>query len=303
MDLRPLTLAELLDRAFSLYRRHLWVFAGIMALPAAFGVIWIALIQLQRVALPAGSTATPQQALRILVPFFGAALVFFILYFVAYAVALGATAVAVSQIYLGRDTTVRAAYAAVRARIGRLVLVMLWATLRVFGVGFAILVLSGILSAVVAAALPRPAGGLVAFFIFAVAILGSLVLMTLMGVRYGVSIPAAALEDQPASAALGRSVDLTSSNRWRVFLVILCAVIVTYATSLLLQGPFMVANFVVGPATLEGRLLMAIGGVVGAIGSMFTAPVMVIGLVLIYYDLRIRKEAFDLQVLLEAVDR
>ncbi|HXE75989.1 MAG TPA: hypothetical protein VNN18_10190 [Candidatus Xenobia bacterium] len=32
-ELRPLSLGELLGSIFSLYRRHLWVFVDIMALP------------------------------------------------------------------------------------------------------------------------------------------------------------------------------------------------------------------------------------------------------------------------------
>ena len=37
-ELRPLSLGELLDRTFSLYRNHFWVFVGIMAIPASFGI-------------------------------------------------------------------------------------------------------------------------------------------------------------------------------------------------------------------------------------------------------------------------
>ena len=32
-DLRPMSLGEVLDRTFSLYRNHFWLFAGIMSLP------------------------------------------------------------------------------------------------------------------------------------------------------------------------------------------------------------------------------------------------------------------------------
>ena len=37
-DLRPLSLGELLDRTFTIYRSHFWVFVGIMAIPASFGI-------------------------------------------------------------------------------------------------------------------------------------------------------------------------------------------------------------------------------------------------------------------------
>jgi hypothetical protein len=33
LDLRPLSLGELLDRTFSLYRRNFWLFLGILRIP------------------------------------------------------------------------------------------------------------------------------------------------------------------------------------------------------------------------------------------------------------------------------
>src|SRR5271169_5669056 len=38
VELRPLSLGELLDRTFSLYRRHFWLFVGIMAIPCSFAI-------------------------------------------------------------------------------------------------------------------------------------------------------------------------------------------------------------------------------------------------------------------------
>ena len=37
-ELRPLSLGELLDRTFTLYRNHFWVCVGIMAIPASFSI-------------------------------------------------------------------------------------------------------------------------------------------------------------------------------------------------------------------------------------------------------------------------
>ena len=44
------------------------------------------------------------------------------------------------------------------------------------------------------------------------------------------------------------------------------------------------------------------GLVFGTIGGTFSAPFGVVGLALMYYDLRIRKEAFDLQHMLNTLD-
>ena len=38
VELRPLSLGELLDRTFTLYRRHFWLFVGIMAVPSSFTI-------------------------------------------------------------------------------------------------------------------------------------------------------------------------------------------------------------------------------------------------------------------------
>ena len=51
LDLRPLTLAELLDRSFSTYKRHLWLFVGIMAVPASLAVVYSAIMQVLQFAL------------------------------------------------------------------------------------------------------------------------------------------------------------------------------------------------------------------------------------------------------------
>ncbi|MGH9408541.1 MAG: hypothetical protein ACRD1V_03725 [Vicinamibacterales bacterium] len=301
MDLRPLTLAELLDRAFALYRTHVWVFAGIMALPAILAVIMSVILQTPAMMYPVGSRLAPAEALRTFAIIASGSILVLGLYFIAYAMALGATAIAVSQIYLGRGATIGSAYEAVKGRLGRLVLMMVWTLLRIGGACLGLLILAGAIAAVVGLALGMP-GRLLGALFMVVAMFASFALMIFMGVRYGVSVPVAVLEQVTAGGALRRSVSLTSSNWWRVFLVVLCAMVVTYATALLLQGPFLLAHALVGPTTAAGRVLLLTGAVAGAIGSMFTGPVMIIGLVLIYYDLRIRKEAFDLHVMLEALD-
>ncbi len=45
--------------------------------------------------------------------------------------------------------------------------------------------------------------------------------------------------------------------------------------------------------------MMGIGSITGALGGALAAPLIMIGLVLLYYDIRVRKEAFDLQLMME----
>ena len=138
LDLRPLTLGELLDRSFSLYRRHFWLFVGIMALPSllalAFGLL-VALFNPQPGG--PGSVAAQPNPAEILgaLLWFGAAMIgMLIVYCITYAVALGATTVAVSQLYMGRPISIREAYAPLRGRVGRLALLLVLVSIRLFGV-------------------------------------------------------------------------------------------------------------------------------------------------------------------------
>ena len=108
LDLRPLTLAELLDRSFSTYKRHLWLFVGIMAVPAALAMVTAILLRLFNIGL--NPATPPEQMLRKMVPLFIGSFVFGISYLLVYMFALGATTVAVSQIYLGHETAVGASY-------------------------------------------------------------------------------------------------------------------------------------------------------------------------------------------------
>lgn len=295
LDLRPLTLAELLDRSFSFYKRHFWLFAGIMAVPAAFAMVVAVLTGILRT--PVAPNTPPEKLFLTLLPAALGLILFALVYMVVYMYALGATSVAVSELYLGRDATVGDAYRRVRPLGGRLLLLIIWTVLSIFGacvlvgavaVGFALFL----------ALISRVLAVLVAPFAF----LAVVVVVILMTVRFGVSVPALVIENVPAATALRRSIELTRDNVGRVFLIILCATVIAYATALIFQGPFSLAAQVIGPGTKGALLLSVAGAVSGAIGGMISGPVMIIGLAMMYYDLRIRKEALDLELLLTNLD-
>jgi hypothetical protein len=134
------------------------------------------------------------------------------------------------------------------------------------------------------------------------AALGVFIVIVLISVRLGVSVPALVIENVPAGRAIRRSVDLTHDHVGRVFLIVLCATVIAYATSLVFTGPFSIAAMVVGPTTKLALLFNLAGAVSGGIGAMISGPIMIIGLAMMYYDLRIRKEALDLELLLTHLD-
>jgi len=298
LDLRPLTLGELLDRSFRLYRQHFWLFVGIMAVPSALALalaLVVAMINPDQAARPAADQMGRDEAIATMIWFLGMMVVMVVMtivYLIAYAVALGATTVAVSELYMGRPVTIKGAYAPLRGRIGRLILVLVLLGLRFAGLVFLLLFLVGF------------AGGLgtrypiAAGLLLAIGLLGLLALWIWMALRYPVAIPVMVLEDRKARASILRSIELTRGSAFRVFVLLLFTAIVTYAVLAIVQGPFLVAIMMAGPESSTAFALNLIGTVAGSVGSALTAPLMIVAFAVLYYDLRVRREGLDLQVMI-----
>jgi hypothetical protein len=274
-DLRPLSFGELLDRTFTCYRRHFWVFVGIMAIPQVFLVGMQLLVEgLGRygTGLQAGegvSEAEAAQVMGVVVGMFLGVLLVFAIYGLAYMAALGAVTYVVSETQFGRTLTIRQAYRLVKRRLWGLVRLWTAIALRAFACAVTIILLP------------------VAF---------------LMILWYSLSVPAMLVEDLSAGQALKRSAFLTKGYRNQVFLAMLLTVLVGWSIAFLLQGPFTLAQFFwmregsAGPFWLAAANALA-GGVAQAIGG----PLLMIALALLYFDIRVRKEGFDLQVMLDAL--
>src|SRR5688572_16119492 len=121
MDLRPLSIGELFDRAFVLYRRHFWLFVGITAVPGVFALA-LTLLQtgIQNPAMQGIDPDSPEFASAVvaMVGLIGGLFLVAVLYFVVYMVALGATTFAVSEVYLGRTATIAQVYGRMKGRVG-----------------------------------------------------------------------------------------------------------------------------------------------------------------------------------------
>ena len=111
-DLRPLSLGEILDRTFTLYRRNFLLFLGITAIPRLLS-LGLNLAQVAINNLPIVPTAPSHesfQAAKVRSAFtaFGVAggLFVILIYLVIYLFSQGGTIYAVSELYLGRTATI-----------------------------------------------------------------------------------------------------------------------------------------------------------------------------------------------------
>ena len=268
LDLRPLSLGELLDRTFFLYRRNFLLFIGIAVIPySLFFLMNLASALLPifaRSGTPGGfssagfATAAIGGGLVALLAVFAG--------FVAFLFSVGATVYAVSELYMGRRISIRESFGRVRGK-----------TWTIFGVLF----LSGLI------------------------LLGGFLALVIPGIylacRICVATPAALLEDIGASDSIRRSFDLTRDFAGRAFMIYLLSLAMAWAIIAVFQMPFALLITLNGrhsPLFVLWTVLMQVGNF---IGSVLVAPVSTIGFALYYYDLRVRKEAFDLQMMMQAV--
>jgi len=305
IELRPLTLGELLDHTFRLYRNHFWLFAGIMAIPSAFSIPFMVYFFSMQSSTLAGTPPLPKVVLGMVL----FAVAFLCLFCSVYAFAIGATTYAVSESYLGRKVTVRDAYEKVRGSFWRIIGVVAVALLRAYGmlivaaigIAFVVGISAGILAALGRGQVPPMVGIIIGLAMF-LAYIAGLLLWVLWSLRYAVSIPALLLENVGVLAALRRSVHLTRGRRWQLLVAIFLCTTIAYVGAIVFQGPFFISLIL---SARTGRMpdwLAYAFAMSGAIGGAITGPILLIALVLCYYDTRIRKEAFDLQFMMSALD-
>jgi len=303
-DLRPLSLGELLDEPFTLYRNHFWLFVGIMAIPqTATGTFTLVLQSWMDpfvVAPRAGATPpAPAEMARVMGGFLGGVFVLLLVHFTMYAIALGATTFVVSDVYLGRTASVRGAY----RNMGRRVPALLGLVLIVFMlVSFCYFTLSiaGAVSGGLLVALAGPAVGGIAMVLGVLAGVGATVWLSL---HFGVSIPVLLLEKAGIFQAIKRSFLLIWGNAGRVFLAVLLMALITYEFVGIFQGPFLVMSMEsAGKGAPLAFWIRGLSAIAGTLVGTLIGPLLMIALSLLYYDVRVRKEAFDLQVMMAALD-
>ena len=306
-ELRPLSLGELLDRSFTYYRKYFWVLVGIMAIPQLFAVALSVCFQALQAffsSQPATPTTEPEGAAIVgyVLGAFAGVLGIVIIYIVVYSVSLGATTLAVSEIHLTQSSSVRSAYRKMKGMVWRLVDLIFSILVRAGACFLVVFIAVGALGGVSGQAGTGLGMVLAVLGVLAVFVL-SMVGAVLVILRYGVSIPALVLERISAREALKRSAQLTKGFLGRVFLIGLMMTVVSWVVASIFQGPFLIAIFVLAMKHSQPPLwLNTLSAVAGGVGGALSGPLLMIPLALLYYDLRVRKEGFDLEVMMAALD-
>ncbi len=263
--LQKMEIADLIDAAIRLYRHNFRPLLEIVAV--VYGPLMVMQIIAQYLffnqVLTTGGEQVPWGALLTAIP---VVLVLVAAWIVLFPMSEGALAVSVSEIYLGREISLRGAYQRIWPLWWKLLLTMI--------------LVSVILSA---------------------GTLFCLIPGLVFGIWFLATTPIVAIERRWGAEAMRRSYDLVTGHGWRVFI-----------TWFLLQLMIIVVSQAVATPAAIGLMLLlgetnplaqTLGQAIGAMVQIVIRPVAMIGIVLIYYDLRIRKEGFDLVMMAQDLHR
>ncbi len=259
-DLRPLSIGEILDATFAIYRRQfpqLFTIATVsLAVPYALNAYVMGRL---------GVADSPEDLMRL----GGWLLLSMLLFAVFQAVATAATVHVVSDGYLGRTLTAGEALRRTGPAVGGLILVWLSVSLVVF-LGFLFLVIPGIILA--------------------------------LGLAF--STQALVLERVSPFNAMRRSWMLAKGSKGKILLLMITVAVILFVALIGSMVALMIVSLLVFGSPEPGALrpgLTTVIDVLTLIIQLLVFPLLPCLLTVTYYDLRVRREGFDLEVLAAAV--
>jgi hypothetical protein len=292
IPLRPLGVGEILDGAFASIRRNpkaiLGLAAVVMTISAVISaVITRTLLNLGSLNLPTpGQQLTPAQATHLVgrivavaLPAFGLAI---LLTIIVQAILAGLIAPIIARGVSGQQISAAEAWRITRPRLPSLLL----ATLLVLLAGLGpLLVIGAILGIALLAGAPAAVYGVIVLLGLA-----ALLLTIWLSTMFSLVNPVVVLENERPVRALARSWRLVHRSFWRVFGITLLAGLIVAIAAGILQLPFTLFGAVLGSG-IGATVIVVIGAI--AAGTV-TRPITAGVTVLLYVDMRMRKEGLDL---------
>ena len=271
-DLKPMAFGEVLDGSLTIFRRHfaLFVKLGVVAL-------WLPVAMTIYVSLAGGQ----QQHLAL------SLLANIIQYFAGLFLSASAIRV-ISDAYLGHEPQFADAISLGASKIWSLFVAGLAKGIIVGGIA----VLIGIVAAVTVPSMAGGGNGTAALvLILSIGVGGWFAIFVACG--YAVTTPIVVLENLTnATDSLGRSWALTKGAKAKIFGIFFVAGLIVFLPIVLIGG---LAGVLKPESLISGQAFE----VLAAALPIILTPLLSCVITLVYYDLRVRREGFDLQVLSE----
>jgi hypothetical protein len=283
MHLRPRSFSELIDATFEIVRARLRPIATVGALMIIPG----ALMSLMLAAtLPdlANAGKDPAVAQVLAGKMILTMLLLTPISLVVYTLGSTALVAIASSAYLGGNADIGDGFALAKSRFWPVLGAALLKALAVVAPFMALAMLVGVGAAAAGAGGSAAVAGVSGLLMFAWFIVAPILLL-----RWAVSMPVAALEPAGPVTALRRSGSLTKGSKARLFGL--------YVVFFLLFIAMYTVGAIIGGAT--GALVDSpvLTNVIGNVLGLVLYPLLAVLQTVIYYDLRIRTEGFDLEVM------
>ncbi|MEH0512360.1 MULTISPECIES: glycerophosphoryl diester phosphodiesterase membrane domain-containing protein [unclassified Streptomyces] len=303
IPLRPLGVGEILDGAVATMRAHWRTVLGISLTVAIVTEVFIVLLQglilndATDTAALGDPSATADEQLNAMGDAMRASGPVLLISLIGTVVATALLTTVTSRAVLGKTVTLKEAWRDARPQLPRLFGLIFLLMLIAAGI-----VLVCLLPGILASAAGNSDGGAA---LKAFGILGSIVLVLWLLIRFCLASPALMLEKQGIKKALGRSAKLTRGSWWRVFGIQLLALLIANIIAMIVVVPFALLGAALSDGGISGMVeassdygwtYLIVSGIGSVIGSMITFPIAAGVIVLLYIDQRIRREALDLDL-------
>jgi len=264
----PARTVEVIDRAFRVYRENFITFAGTSALVSVpLTMIRIGIQRSFKISSEAPTWYAFSETLnRVMLVF----MVLVLGYVIQIIVVNGLITYISSENYLGRNPTILRAFLDSRRRLGALTLAFLLLTILFFMLLVAV----------------SFAGALCFPLFFTMPVLFYIGLSL-----YFFIVPVIMLERVPISKGIHRALHLGKARFWPLSGFVLSMLIISGFMQLAANS---ITSFLF---SASGDITTTVTAVLQMIFSIFTMPVLPIGLTLMYYDTRVRLEGLDLLML------
>ncbi|GIL15046.1 MAG: hypothetical protein BroJett039_02190 [Chloroflexota bacterium] len=301
--LRPLSVGDILDHAIRIYRRNfapLVLIVAIISLPyTAIQFVLTLLTNPFLFGVARNVSPIPSSELNTSLALAGqlVGLLLTLVYVFAAIFQSGALTAFVSEKFLGRAITVRQAYGrALQHWLALLIATVLltFVFIALFGAlcGLWVVPLLGI--GALSSTLESESSAALGLFslLFCCLLLPMLSIGVFFSVRWTLFVQAIVLENYNSTGGLGRSWKLGKGSFWRILFVLAALTLLVLGLNL---GFYLLALTLA--TALQSPLLIAVFATVSLqLVNILVTPLQFSVLTILYYDLRVRKEGFDLQM-------
>ena len=298
ITIHPMGIGEILDRSFRLLRQHFLLFFFILLIPQGTFFLFSKTAKIF-LGGDVQQDMTAGMGMGLGVSVILAVMVMIILQFWAQ----GALIHAVSETYLGHETSLVTSYGAMRSRLGRLLGTMfLW--------GVLIFLLPALLGIAMAIAVPMLAamglGGTTTAILSIVLVLAGIIWFFHLLLNWLLVDKVVVLEGKGWRGALRRSKELMNTRSEQGFwkspknkagLILLLGFLIGVGIHFLFQVPGLLTHMFL-PMSLAG-LTLTLQQILNVIATSLATVFTAIAMILFYYDIRLRSEGFDLKAMAE----